>query len=397
MAKKRVLIIGGGFGGIKAALELSDHEEFSVRLVSDRPTFEYHPALYRTATGGSHVISSINLNELLSNQHIDLVIDQAVKLDRHEKIIFTSGGKELKYDVLIIAIGVVTNYFGVKGLQEFSYGIKSLKEAEELKAHLHEEMIDMKRPDLNYIIVGGGPTGVELAGALPSYLTAIMKQHGIKHRAVHVDLVEASPRLVPRMPKSVSKGIKRRLRRLGIKVYLGKPVQAETAEHLMVGGKAIKSHTVIWTAGTANSPFFKDNNFLLSSNGRVQVDKLLQAWPGVFVIGDNADTKFSGMAQTALYDAIFVANNLKRHASGKKPLAYKAKRPIYIMPAGSHWAAVVWGKFQIYGWLGWLLRRAADWIGYKDLMPWWKATERMMADDDTENSCALCASKEELA
>lgn len=392
MKKKNILVVGGGFAGVKAALDLCGHEKFNVTLLSDRDTFHYHPTLYHTATGGSSEVSEIKLTEIFKNKPVTCELGKAVKLQRNQKTVQTEDGKTFHYDILILALGAVTNYFGIRGMKEYSYGIKSIAEAEELKAHLHKQLIDDKKPDINYIIVGGGPTGIELAGALPGYVKKIMKMHGLKDRKLHIDLVEAAPRLMPRMPKSVSKAISKQLRSLGIKLYLGTPVQAETVNTLLMNGKYVRSHTVVWTAGIANNEFFANNDFVLAPNHKVQVDKLLQAWPGIFVIGDNADTPFSGMAQTALYDAHFIAENLVRHAEGKHPYAYKPKKPIYVTPAGPFWAAVVWGPLHIYGKLGWLIRQAADWIGYKDLAPWWKATELLFANADEEHLCPVCTS-----
>lgn len=388
--KKNVLIVGGGFSGVKAALHLCENDAYDITLLSDKHSFSYYPKFYRTATGGSKEISELPLTEIFNNKPVALKIGTAKKLDRDKRTIIAKDGTKYHYDILILALGSVTNYYGIKGMQEYSYGLKSIEEAEALKAHLHQQLIDSRKPDLNYIVVGGGPTGIELASALPAYIKRIMKFHGIRDRKVHVDLVEAAPRLMPRMPKSVSRAIARRLRSLGIKLYLGTPVQAETAHTLLMNGKYVRSHTVIWTAGIANNPFFKDNNFTLAPNGKVQVDKLLQAWPGIFVIGDNADTPYSGMAQTALYDAHFVAENLHRHANKQRPYAYKAKRPIYVTPVGPRWAAVVWGQVQIYGWLGWVLRQAADWLGYKDVSPWWKATDLLISTNENEDNCKVC-------
>ncbi|CAN5463506.1 NAD(P)/FAD-dependent oxidoreductase [soil metagenome] len=393
MKQKHIVIVGGGFGGVKAALELCKQESFKVTLLSDRDTFHYHPTLYHTATGGSREVSEISLTEIFDDKRVEIVRGFADKLNRENKTLHLKGGDKIHYDILILSLGAITNYYGIKGMKEYSYGIKSTAEAEELKMHLHDQLIDERKPDLNYIIVGGGPTGVELAGALPSYVKRIMKQHGLRDAKLHVDVVEAMPRLMPKFTVSVSKAFARRLRHLGIKLYLGTPVQAETANTLLMNGKYVRSHTVVWTAGIANNEFFSDNNFILSPNHKVKVDKLLQAWPGIFVIGDNADTPFSGMAQTALYDAQFVSENLIRHADGKRPYAYKAKRPIYVTPAGPHWAAVVWGPLHIYGWLGWTIRQAADWIGYKDLEPWWRATELLMAGTDREDNCPVCATR----
>jgi NADH dehydrogenase len=393
MRKKQVVIVGGGFGGVKSALELAGHPEFHVTLVANKPNFEYPPALYHTATGGSRVLSSIPLAELFAGKRIDIVVDTVTKLHRKEKEISLEKGKNLEFDILIMALGVTTNYFGIPGMAEYSYGIKTLKDAEAFKAHLHHQLIEEKKPDAHYIIVGGGPTGIELAGALPPYIKELMKQHGVKRGKVHVDLVEAAPRLMPRMSPSVSKAIQRRLRRLGIRLYLNTPVQSANADTLLVNGKPIRSHTVVWTAGIANNPFFADNHFMLGKTGRVQVDNLMQAWPGIFVIGDNAETQYTGMAQTALHDAVFVTKNLIRHAEGKRPYAYKAKRPIYVTPAGKRWAAVVWGPVHLYGWIGWTFRKAADWIGYHDVEPWWKATGRALSDGKKQNECLVCATK----
>lgn len=394
MKKQEVVIVGGGFAGVKSALELAGHPSFSVTLIANKPFFEYYPMMYHTATGGSKIVSTMSLGEIFAGKRIHIIIDEAVKLNRSKKSLKLKSGQVVNYDIMILALGTVANYFGIPGMEEYSFSIKSLHDAEKFKAHLHHQLLDRKQPDTNYIIIGGGPTGVELAGVLPGYIKYLMKQHGIKSkRKIHVDLVEAAPRLMPRMPESVSRALAKRLRKQGVNLYFAKPVQAETADTLLLDGKPIRTHTVVWTAGIANNPFFKNNSFLLSENGRVQVDQLMQAWPGIFVIGDNADTKYTGMAQTALHDAKYVTHNLIRHAAGKRPLAYKPKRPIYITPAGKGWAVVVWGKLHIYGRLGWILRKAADWIGYSDVEPWWKATDRLIADRDREDNCLVCATE----
>lgn len=393
--KHRVVIVGGGFGGVKAALELCDDPKFHVTLLSSHDNFRYYPTLYRTATGGRRMISSIPLVDIFKDKKIAIIEDHAVKIDRQNHAVMTKGGQSHKYDALIISIGVKTNYFGIKGLKEYSYGIRTNYEAEELKKHLHTHLIKEKRPDLNYVVVGGGPTGVELAGALPAYIKEICLNHGLKPKKIHVDLIEAAPRLLPRMPKDLSRQVARRLRHLGIKLYLGTAVEAATDDSLMVNGKPIRSHTVIWTAGITNNPFFAKNDFQLAKNGKVRVDQYLQAEPGIYVIGDNADTPYSGMAQTALYDAKLVAKNLKLFADKEAPIPYVAKKPIYVTPAGPKWAAVLWGPARIYGRMGWILRRLADLVAYNDYQPWHIATRRWMAEDDQETSCPECA--DELA
>ncbi|MDQ3064892.1 MAG: FAD-dependent oxidoreductase, partial [bacterium] len=150
MKKSEVVIVGGGFGGIKAALELAGHPSFHVTLVSNKPFFEYYPTMYHTATGGSKVVSSIPLGEVFAGKRIEILIDTAAKLDRTKKTIRLASGNKLQYDVLIMALGTITNYFGIPGMDKYSFGIKSLKDTEVLKAHLHNQMTDKLDPDAHY-------------------------------------------------------------------------------------------------------------------------------------------------------------------------------------------------------------------------------------------------------
>lgn len=394
MAKtEHVLIVGAGFAGIAAARQLAHDSRFHVTILTDDTDMRYYPTLYRTATGGVRANSSIPLKQIfegVSNIHLEQGL--ATTLDRKAKLLTTSDGRSFSYDTLILALGVVTNYFGIPGLAEYSYSIKSQAEVERFKAHLHKQLTDERRPDLNYVIVGAGPTGIELAGALPGYLQHIMKNHGqSSNRTIHIDLIEAAPRLLPRSPKTTSRSVRRRLKKLGIKLYLNSVVQAETADELTFNGKPIRSHTVIWTAGVTNHPFFSNNHFVTMGRGKVAVDTYLQADENVFVLGDNANTPYSGMAQTALRDGTFVGRNLIRRASGKNFKSYVAKQPVTIIPAGPRWAAVVWRKVQLNGYLGYLLREAADLVGFHDLEPWPVATRQFLTQFSTQDNCEVCA------
>jgi len=389
--KEHVLIVGGGFGGVKAALELADDPRFSVAVLSDDTDLRYYPTLFHTATGGKRANSSIPLTKIFAGKPVEIIQGTAVSLDRKARTVTTADGHVHKFDSLILALGVVTNYFGIPGLSNYSYSIKTQAEVARFKAHLHKQLVEDEQPDLNYVIIGAGPTGIELAGALPSYLQRIIKNHGLKPRSVHIDLIEAAPRLLPRLPRDTSRMVRRQLRRLGIKLYLGSVVQGETTDELTVSGKPIRSHTVIWTAGVTNHPFFADNHFVLTGRGKVAVNVYLQAEDNIFVIGDNANTPYSGLAQTALHDGEFVAQNLRRQADGKGSKSYVAKQPVTVIPAGPHWAAVCWGSLRIYGWLGWTLREAADLVGFHDLEPWHLAAKQWLSEFATQDDCVVCA------
>jgi NADH dehydrogenase len=169
-------------------------------------------------------------------------------------------------------MGSVANYFGIQGLEEYSFGVKSFEQIKRFKKHLHDQLVSEGRPDLNYVIVGAGPTGIELAGALPDYLHKIMKKHGVHGQKPQITLIEAAARLLPRSPEKVSKAVEKRLQKLGITLKVNQKVEGLSADNLMVNGEPIHSHTVVWTAGTANHPFFKENNFGLTERGKVIVD-----------------------------------------------------------------------------------------------------------------------------
>lgn len=391
-SKKRILIVGGGFGGAKAALALGESPAFAVTLLSDGTDFSYHPALYHTATGGHIAQSQIPLDKLLRGKNVAIIRGQATKLDRKAKAVETADGQKLPYDELILALGMAVNYFGIAGMAEFSYGIKSGPEALRFKKHLHDQLAATKKFDDNYVVIGGGPTGIELAGALPSYLRKIGQAHGVQGEP-KVSIVEAMPQLVPRMPAKMAAAITKRLERVGIKLYLGKAVKGQTADALQIDGESIRTKTTVWTAGQANAPFFKDNNFALNERHKVVVDKHLQAEPNIYVLGDNSNTEFSGMAQTALLDAELVAKNLLRAANGQPPETYKPKKPAYVFPAGPQWAAVLWGKAQFYGRAGWVLRSFADLIGFHDLMPWPKAIKQWTLESGSDEDCPICTGK----
>lgn len=389
--KQKIVIVGGGFGGLKTALELMHEPSVEVTLISELDHMRFYPSLYHTATGGGRDVSKMQLKDILDTKKVTVIQSKVTGLDRAQKYVTTSDGKEYSYDYLVLALGVITNFFNIPGLQEYAYGIKTLEDAEEFKAHLHSQITDQRKPDLNYVIVGGGPTGVELAGVLGDYIRYICDRHDIKRPKIHVDLVEGAPRLLARMPKIMSKRVQKQLRKKGVRLYLGARVEGETADELTVNGKPIKSHTVVWTAGMTNNPFFSEHGFQLNKMGKVRVDQFLSAEPGIFVIGDNADTPYSGMAQTAIYDGSYVARSLIDMITYKRsPKPYIAKRPIYIMPAGPNWAAVSWGPFKFYGALGWFVRRAGDFAGYYDYEPFFKATKRWFTEYERDNLCPVC-------
>lgn len=384
-----ITIVGGGFGGVRAALKLAKDKTNKITLITDKPEFQYYPALYSAATGHSHLESWVPLGTIFAGiMNVHVSIDTIVTIDPEKKHVKGKSGKVYSYDTCILALGVVTTYFGIEGLDVYSYGIKSHEEIMELKHHLYHEIAEKHEIDKHYVVIGAGPTGVELAAALGSYIERLCEHYGVKRAAVRVNLIEAAPRVLPRMHEKTSDRVRKRLRKLGVSVQTGKRVEKATADEIMVGGKPLKSQTVIWTSGVMNHPFYKANAkvFKLAPNGRVVVDQYMRAAPDVYVIGDNASTPYTGLAQTALHDAIFVAKNILREKQGRRLKEYQAVQPAVVVPVGERWAAFEWHKIRLYGWIGAVIRRVADFIGYNDILPIgqalgvWRAS-RVMEDD----------------
>jgi len=368
-----ITVVGGGFGGIKVALELARDHRNMITLISDKPDFQYYPALYSAATGHSHLESWVPLGTIFAGKkNIIVQLDTITNVDTKAKKLTGKTGATYSYERCVMALGGITTYFGIEGLDVFSYGIKSEEEVMRLKRHLYEDIAENHTMDKHYVVIGAGPTGVELAAALGSYVSRLCEHYGVKQSgAPTIDLLEGAPRILPKMSEATSRIVTRRLKKLGVHIRTGQALESATADHIMVGGKPIRSRTVIWTAGVTNHPFYKEqaSSFALLPNGRVKVDEFMKAAPDLYVIGDNAATPYSGLAQTALHDALFVAHNIWREQNGKAPQKYKAVKPPVVIPVGEDWAILEWHGLRISGWLGTLLRRAADFIGYNDMLP----------------------------
>jgi NADH dehydrogenase len=390
--KTKVVVVGGGFGGVRAAEQLSKHASLDITLISNTDAFSYYPQLYHAATGGSRSESSIPLKEVLEGSKVTLIVDTLTTLDADKKTIHTANGTSYEYDQLILAIGSVTNYFGITGLIENSFDIKTIEGAERFKRHLHDQLITEHKPELDYVIVGAGPTGIELASALGDYLHRIVKLHNIKHGTYSIDLIEAAPRILPRSSERFASKISARLTKLGVKVLTNSVVQQETVDELILKDSKIRTKTVVWTAGIANNPFFKAHNniFTLSKIGKVEVDAHLEGAKDVYVIGDNAATQYSGMAQTAVIDADFVARDLVAKLSGANRRDYKPKLPASVIPVGGYWAAAQIGRVELYGILGWMVRRIADLIAYSDIESKPKALAVWLKETVREDECTVC-------
>lgn len=388
----RIVIVGGGFGGIKAALLLARQRGISVTLISDKDHFTYYPSLYAVATGGSRRQSFVPIDDILSGTKVRFVQDTIDGYDAVRRMVRGVSGTEYSFDRVIFALGVVTSYFGIKGLETYSYGIKSSDEVTRFRKDLHDEMVSERRLDKQYVIVGAGATGVELASSLMSYINHIANAHAIRHSRIRIKLVEAAPRVLPRMSEDASRLVHDRLTRLGVSVMTNEKVEWQDDDEVFVSGRSLPTRTVVWTSGVTNNPFFTlfEHDFPLAKNKKVLVNEYMMVNDHTYVIGDNAATPHSGLAQTALHDAHFVSHDIIRHKNHEPRPSYEAYNPPVVIPVGKRWALLEWKRVFISGYIGHLIRRCADFIGYLDVLPLDAAWQAWRSEERREDTCPVC-------
>lgn len=373
---KHVVILGAGFAGVRLARKINKLEGIRVTLVNDSESFRYYPALYRAAIGENSSIALISLPwMLLGLENVELKIGKAVKLDSIHKFVELENGESIPYDEIVCSLGSVTTFFNIEGLHDRAYGIKSSEEITALRVHMEKIVTSKKYDEHNYVIVGGGPTGVELAASFGSYVKKLKKKHRASAHGLKIWLVEGSDRILPMMSEKTSKSSTRKLSKLKVRLLLSTKVTAENTRGLKTDKGLITTHTVIWTAGTACNPFFRDNQqtFTLNERGRVVVNHHLQAGTSIYVIGDSVAVPYAGLAYTAIKHADFVAKDIKRRMESGKRKNHKPKAPVMVIPVGPSFAVMEYRKIALSGKIFIYLRSVADLIGYSDVMGWIKA------------------------
>ena len=379
MKQTKVVIVGGGFGGVKTALELANKPGFEIKLISTHMNFEYHGALYRSATGHSPMEVVVPLKDIFKRaKNVELVLDTIAGINPKRKVLRSETGDEYVYDIVIMALGNDVNYFGIDGMDKHSFAMTTIPQTIELRNKL-VELFRKPGATPTIVVVGAGPTGVELAGELSQFARRV--SHKYRNHLVHpkVVLVEGADRVLPTMDPLLSAKAYIRLQKLGVQMKLNTKVNSCEPDKVCVTGEEIEAEAIVWTAGSKPVSFYEDHPRVFKlERGRVVVDEFMRAQghDDIYVIGDNAFTRFSGMAQTALHDAKFVARNLIRASKGTPPVAYRAWHPLYVVPIGEKWAVLQTQKSKISGYRGWLVRRQADrWI-FRNFLPYKAAIQQ---------------------
>jgi NADH:ubiquinone reductase (H+-translocating) len=329
--RKRVVIVGGGFGGIAAAHALR-HADAEVLLIDRRNHHIFQPLLYQVATAvlsPAEIAAPIRqLEAKQRNASVLLGEVTAVDVASHTIEVITPGAgvHKLAFDYLVVATGMRPSYFGHDEFAQYAPGLKSLSDAEAIRAKIlgafelaaaTEDEAERAR-QMTFVLVGAGPSGVELAGSLAHLVKVTLRGnfHRIDPLKSDIILLDAGTRVLPTFAESVSRKVSRRLEKLGVKVLTGVKVETVDDKGVIAGGGRIPSATVLWTAGVAASPIPNMLGTKTDRAGRALVDPFLKVVdaPGVFVVGDAASVMQNGhpvpgVAQAAIQEGRYAADH----------------------------------------------------------------------------------------
>ncbi|WP_266183303.1 NAD(P)/FAD-dependent oxidoreductase [Dyella humicola] len=387
-AAPHVVILGGGFGGLAAAHGLADTEA-RVTLIDRRNHHLFQPLLYQVATAGLSAPSiAAPLRQILRKQtHVTVLMDEALAVDLAQRRVRLTSG-ELGYDALIVATGATHAYFGHDDWEAHAPGLKTLDDAFTIRRRVLLAFERAEREDdpaqrqawLNFVVVGGGATGVELAGTLAELARHTLPREFRRAdpRQANVLLVEAGPRLLPAFDPDLSEKARRQLRKLGVDIRLDTAVTAIDGSGVMLGDTPYTARTVLWAAGVAASPLGRMLGAPVDRAGRVQVrpDLSLPGHPDVFVIGDLASVTqengkpVPGVAPAAKQMGRYVADVLRARWQGTpltRPFRYRDDGVLATI--GRMAAVAQFGRLKLSGllaWWVWLLAHVTFLIGFRN-------------------------------
>jgi len=369
-----ILIIGGGFAGLNAAKGLGGVRGVEVTLVDRTNHHLFQPLLYQVAMAGlSPAEIAAPIRSMLSQfANIRVLQGEVRSLDLDRRVARTDFG-ELSFDYLILACGACHSYFGHNEWQEYAPGLKTLEQATEIRRRVlsaYEEaersasLEDRKRL-LTFVIVGGGPTGVELAGAIGemSRFTLAKDFRNIDPKLARVILLEAGPRILPAFNEQLAARAVRDLEHLGAQVWTHSNVTEINADGVQIGNERVAAATVLWAAGVKASPLAASAGLVVDRQGRaiVEPDLSIKGHPRVFVAGDQAcfthqtGKPLPGTAPVAMQQGRYLARTIRRELKGQTRLPFRFVDKGQMATIGRSRAVVEIGRLRITGFPAWLL------------------------------------------
>jgi NADH dehydrogenase FAD-containing subunit len=377
--RPRVVIVGGGFGGLAAAKALGK-APVEVILIDRTNHHVFQPLLYQVATSvlAPSQMSSPIREVLRRQKNTTVIMGEVTGVDKAQRCVFVNDADReqvsVRYDYLILATGARHSYFGHDEFEKFAPGLKSLADAVGIRNKIlsafeqaeAEEDVDLHRDLLTFILVGAGPTGVEMAAALAIFVRKSLRSdfRRIDPTSARIVLVDAARKVLGTFAPSLSEAAEFHLQKLGVEMHLGHAVEKIDSEGVIIAGERIASKTVIWTAGVTPSPAGKWLGAETDRAGRVRIqpDLRVPGHPEIFVVGDTAsldqDGKpLAGVAQVAMQQGRYAGKLIRRQLAGKRPLKpfrYFDKGNMAVV--GKGYAVLESGKIRLHGlfaWLGW--------------------------------------------
>jgi NADH dehydrogenase len=383
----RVVIIGGGFGGLYAAKALR-RAPVEVTLIDRRNHHVFQPLLYQVATAG---LSAIDIAEpirriLRRQRNTTVLLAGAERIDLEKREVLLTESREITYDYLIVATGITDSYFGHEDWRPFAPGLKSIEDALEIRRRIllaferaeMEQDPERRRGWLTFVVIGGGPTGAELAGALSEIarLTLVGDFRRFDPAEARILLVEGAPRVLPSYPEDLSEKARRQLQRLGVEVRRSTLVTDIDEGGVTIGEERIRAGTVLWAAGVAAPPLSRSLGVPLDRVGRVLIepDLSVPGHPEVFVAGDLAALEINGralpgVAPVAIQEGRHAAGNIVRALRGKATLPFRYRDRGSMATLGRKAAVAVIGRLHLSGlvaWLAWLFIHIFFLIGFRN-------------------------------
>ncbi|HEX5110920.1 MAG TPA: NAD(P)/FAD-dependent oxidoreductase [Vicinamibacterales bacterium] len=385
----RVVIVGGGFGGLSAAKVLRNREGVHVTLLDRRNHHVFQPLLYQvaTATLSAGDIAAPIRWVLRKARNLRVLLGEASRLDVAQRRVELTDGAAIEYDYLIVATGASHAYFGHPEWERFAPGLKTLEDAFEIRRRIllaferaeRETDTARKQELLTFVLVGGGPTGVELAGTLAEIARQTLRDEfrSIDTATARIVLIEAGPSILPTFPEKLRDAARRSLRRLGVDVREGARVTGIDGHGVTIDGvERLTAGTVLWAAGVAASPLLSTLGVPLDGAGRVKVepDLSIPGHPEVFVVGDAAafhqgGRLLPGVAQTAMQGAAHAARTILARMRGKPstPFVYRDYGSMAIVGRGSAVTDLNWARYSgVIAWLSWLFLHIFMLIGFRN-------------------------------
>jgi NADH dehydrogenase len=381
-----VVILGGGFGGLNAARELAD-KAVRVTLIDRRNHHLFQPLLYQVATAALNPSDiAVPIRRILRKQrNVEVLLAEAVSIDLSNRVVQLDEGS-VSYDYLIAATGARHSYFGHDEWAPFAPGLKSIRDALDIRRRvlsafeLAEREEDATRRDawLTFVVVGAGPTGVELSGALCEIAQHALASdfRRINPAQARVILLEGSDRVLPPYTPALSEKAREQLVRLGVDVRTGQRVTAISAEGVSIGPLQIATRTVLWAAGVGGSGFGRALGVPLDRAGRVlvQPDLSIAGHPNVFVVGDLACSIQEGVQVPAVAPAAsqagrHAARNVLRAIAGEPLLPFRYLNKGSLATIGRSAAVADLGRVKLAGplaWLAWLVLHVLFLVGFRN-------------------------------